>query len=319
MAKRVVKGSRIAGIDADSWNEFVDTAAAVKRLAPAITRPRPQSSLATAITVEARNDSGGDWEAAFPIVRFTTPPITPADRASVIYQGVQLEADDPDSTNAHWGVMQGPARSGEQRQVVVSGLTWCKVDVTDEDHTAAAPVSGDADKLESGDAGAAIVYKPSGTGELDCIVLLGVGGVSAAPALGRWGVCVEGIPAAYVVPFGDLPAAIQASIDAAYDGYDTGEAGEDVEIFMAPEGAVQRVSVFEVEGLDETTSGFVYDGNYLVIVPQFTEAPPESGTYVPTVETWTNIAPTAIQAGHILQAKEMADAPNPVVDMEGCT
>lgn len=58
---------------------------------------------------------------------------------------------------------------------MIIGVSRVKVDIKNESDTTAGLITGDATKLESGKAGATILYKPAGTGVKWCLVLLGGG------------------------------------------------------------------------------------------------------------------------------------------------
>lgn len=117
---------------------------------------------------------GAAIDAPFPILRLTDPVVTVADNEHAPYNDADFKATTPDAdTGAAFVVVQGPLASGAARTACLLGLTWCKVDVADEDHTHATSIEDDNTKLASGTAGAVILWKESGEGEKWALILLG--------------------------------------------------------------------------------------------------------------------------------------------------
>lgn len=187
MAQRVKKGQVLRSIHGDSWNEFCDTADRVKALPPADLRPGPGKPSGTHLQVQGINTTDADLTSEFPVVRFASPPVVPADNAAIVRQGVRFEVLKPDEENTHWGVMQGPCPKEQTRPVVFMGLSWAKVDIKSKDDTTCGPIDDDAEKLESGPGNATIVWASKAAEEDDedklgvqwCVVLLGGGGSSS--------------------------------------------------------------------------------------------------------------------------------------------
>lgn len=177
--RKIHQGQELAGIPASGWNAFVDTHHLVSQM-----REKPKGAARATSAPEhlspvAINDAGETLTSRFPIVRLTTPAIAPADTtdtAGVALRGVQFKCAKPDEDSLlTFAVLQGPCKNGEPAAAAIVGLTWCIINVTDADHEFATAVDGDAAKLVSAASGVPIKWKPSGTGDKLCIVLLGGG------------------------------------------------------------------------------------------------------------------------------------------------
>jgi hypothetical protein len=145
------------------------------------------------LRIQVLNDAGEAIEVPFPILRLTDPVFTVDDDANTPFNGVQFRGDKPDAeTGANFVVVQGHLAAGEAREAVLVGPCWAKVDVTDEAHTQATSIDGDAEKLASATSGAKILWKEAGTGEKWAVVFLGAS--SAATTL-RWGQAVGAVSA----------------------------------------------------------------------------------------------------------------------------
>lgn len=84
-----------------------------------------------------------------------------------------FEGDTPLAGDAVFGILKEPSPTNEINRLQVSGDCIAWVNVTDEDHAYAKPASGEH-VLQSASTGPVqIIYKPSGTGEKECAVLLG--------------------------------------------------------------------------------------------------------------------------------------------------
>lgn len=185
----------------DDVRRFIKNSAWINHVTNAADRvaPSPSSSSSAGIPGQARlvldvvNNSGAAIDAPFPILRLTEPVITLADNANIVFNDPQFMGDTPDaSTGSAFVVVQGPIGSGVGRQAVLTGLTWCKVDIVSASDTHATTIDGDDTKLQSGTTGVAIVWKESGTGEKWALVLLGGGGSGSTIV---WGKLIDEVPA----------------------------------------------------------------------------------------------------------------------------
>ena len=185
----------------DDVRRFIKNAAWINHVTNAADRvaPSPTSSSSAGIPGQARlvldvvNNSGTAIDAPFPILRLTEPVITLADNANIVFNDPQFMGDTPDaSTGSAFVVVQGPIGSGVGRQAVLTGLTWCKVNVASEADTHATTIDGDNEKLQGGSSGVQIVWKESGTGEKWALVLLGGGGSGSTIV---WGQLINTVPA----------------------------------------------------------------------------------------------------------------------------
>lgn len=178
--KKLVKGERLKGIDTASHNAFYDTWKRVNE-SQRVAGGTGQSSGTATLAMEVFNASGADIDAAFPVLKITAPTYTTDDRPEVVNDGVSLEGDTPDAGTGinDICIVQGPIIDGESRSAVVVGMSWVKVEFTDESHIAAIPLDGDDTKLTSASSGIKIVwheeipdaeYLPA---DLWCLVFLG--------------------------------------------------------------------------------------------------------------------------------------------------
>lgn len=201
MATERRKGDKVEGIPTDDWNEFCRTSKKLDQLLKNGPPPSPFSGAST-LTVQVFNTTGDLIEARFPILKLSAPCFTVEDRETVINEGILFNGETPDADTSigDIAIVQGPIADGVCGAAVFIGPTWCEVEVTDEDHTHAAPSDGENTKLASGGGGAKIIWKESGTGTKKAVVMLGGGG-SGDTSL-NFGVATTDIDAAT----GDVPA-----------------------------------------------------------------------------------------------------------------
>jgi hypothetical protein len=175
-------GEVLRGIRAADHNGFYETWRKVNQLPPSATNGR-QSTTSNRLVVSVFNE-GVAINTEFPVLKLTSPVFTPTDRANVIWEPIAFNGDTPDAdtTIADICIVQGPIGTGlmGRGHGVISGPTYCKVEVSDAAHTHAKPTDGENTKLESGTSGAKIVWKESGTGTKKALVMLGGGGSGAS-------------------------------------------------------------------------------------------------------------------------------------------
>ena len=117
------------------------------------------------------NNSGSDCP-EFGVLKVDDVVFTPTDNAN--YWNIRQIFDGNTPTDdCIFGIAQTPIKDTKSGPVMLSGVTPCKIQVSDENHTHA--IAGTSvDKLESAGAGPAeILWKESGTGEKDAVVRLG--------------------------------------------------------------------------------------------------------------------------------------------------
>lgn len=113
-----------------------------------------------------RNDTAFTCD-AFTVLGLNGPVITRADndvefRNSITFKGV---TPDSDEHTGKYCILQEPIKSGEIGRAVMSGVSWCQLNITADTDTAAEIEDGTRSYLKTGGSGSAkILYMESGTG-----------------------------------------------------------------------------------------------------------------------------------------------------------
>jgi hypothetical protein len=147
---------------AEIWNSMIDAGNAHRngRLSngtPEPTRPRQTD------VIKLKNSSGASRSRG-EILRINGKAIT-----NLSDEHIWLIGSEPNSISPI-AVLKEPIEDEKVGNVQLSGCCFATVDIVDEDHSRARPIAGQY-VLESGDDGPLeILYKPSGTGEQECVV-----------------------------------------------------------------------------------------------------------------------------------------------------
>ena len=182
--QRIRYGERLAGIPLTSWNRGAKATEWVEReIAQLPTDPVPDAP-APYLAMMLENDTGEDREPG-EVVRIEDPMIKPEEtvNGAAAYQyatAIAKGIDDAQNSIAiltqggpYLGTLPaGFARYGIMRGAIV-GIVWAIVNVTDEKHNFAFPEVGQFKLQSSGQGPVAIKWKPTGTGELTCMVQVG--------------------------------------------------------------------------------------------------------------------------------------------------
>jgi len=150
---------------AEIWNGMIDAGNAfrVGRLsvdAPDRTKPRQTD------VIKLKNTSGAN-RAAGQILRINGKAVTDLSSESIWLTGTAPTA------SSFFGILKEPIANSSVGAVQISGCCLAKIDVVDAGHTRA-EARDDEYTLKSSDEGPIeILYKPSGTGELECVVRFG--------------------------------------------------------------------------------------------------------------------------------------------------
>lgn len=171
--KKVRSGDKLS-ISAEAFNAFIDAAIDYRnRRNVQGGESTPQTPSSTIVLV--RNQTSGDLS-RFSVLALDGPIVTPSQNLSAFQNTIAFDGVLPSSgTNERIAILWQPAPIGSIVRACVAGVTAARVDVTDENHTHAVPVAGEASYLRSHRSGpAAIIWKASGTGVQDAIVLLPV-------------------------------------------------------------------------------------------------------------------------------------------------
>lgn len=126
----------------------------------------PQIGAVNPAVVRVRNDSGSDL-AAGAVVEIGLSTLTALDRQNLWFSADVRSGDDP-----FCAVLLEPIPYGKYGNAQVAGVCIASVNVIDTDNTHARAVPGET--TLKGDFGGwcRILYKPSGTGVLQCVVLI---------------------------------------------------------------------------------------------------------------------------------------------------
>lgn len=175
-------GEPIGGWPVETWNSLVDAKFVIDRMAAFVCDSFPQyQALQHACVVHIVNKSGYDVH-EFDILGIDnsalTPPTIGVDDSAdeVILGGVQLECVELDDTEHadRFVVALEPIADGESGRAVIAGVTWARVAIQTSDDLFADLDDSDSTKfVGSISDGEQILWKPSGTGDKWCIVLLG--------------------------------------------------------------------------------------------------------------------------------------------------
>lgn len=168
MVERVVAGAPFDP-KADDWNTIGQATEYVQeqmRLgAPVAVTPAIQLF----DRLKVRNDTGSNLAAGLALEVGTKIPTTLTQRALWFVGGIPA----PDGTKI-WGIAPRAIPSGAFGDLITIGNMLATVSVGHASHTHA-DVQSSSTTLLSGFHGFPIVYKPSGTGTLECVIRLGAG------------------------------------------------------------------------------------------------------------------------------------------------
>lgn len=152
---------------AEIWNSMIDAGNAFRNGAlsngtPDRTRPRSTD------IIKVKNDCGED-RARGEILSLTDKAVTDLSDEHIWLIGSGVTECD------FFGILKEPIADGGIVDCQVSGCCMAQVDVIDADHTRAKAVAGQYVLESSSDGPIEILYKPSGTGEQECVVRFGGG------------------------------------------------------------------------------------------------------------------------------------------------
>jgi hypothetical protein len=161
-------GQPFSAPKAEIWNSMIDAGNAYRNARLSNGEPGPTRPRQTDI-IKLKNNSGADRSRG-EILRINGKAIT-----DLSDEHLWLIGSAPTDAG-YFGILKEPIASGSIGQVQVSGCCMAMVDIVDADHTRAKAVASQYVLESSDDGPIEIVYKPSGSGELECVVRFGGGG-----------------------------------------------------------------------------------------------------------------------------------------------
>jgi hypothetical protein len=161
-------GDPLTPVPAETWNGMVDAGNAFRAGKLSNGTPQPTRPRETDI-IRLKNSGSGD-RARGEILRIDGKAITDLSDEHIWLIGQEPLGDD------FFGILKEPIEDGAVGRVQVSGCCIAKVDVVDAGHNRAKSVAGEYVLESSDDGPIEILYAPSGTGELECVVRFGGGG-----------------------------------------------------------------------------------------------------------------------------------------------
>jgi hypothetical protein len=162
---KVSPGQPFSAPKAEIWNSMVDAGNAHRtdRLStdtPERTRPR-QSDV-----IKLKNSSGAARSRG-EILRINGKAVT-----DLSDEHIWLTGSAP-TESGYFGILKEPIENGSVGQVQVSGCCIAQVNIADANHTRANAIAASYVLGSSDDGPIEILYAPSGTGELECVVRFG--------------------------------------------------------------------------------------------------------------------------------------------------
>jgi hypothetical protein len=155
-------GQPFSAPKAEIWNSMIDAGNAHRNGRLSNGTPEPTRPRQTDI-IKLKNSSGASRSRG-EILRINGKAIT-----NLTDEHIWLIGSAP-TDDGYFGILKEPIANGSIGQVQVSGCCMATVDIADADHTRAKAVASQYVLESSDDGPIEIVYKPSGTGELECVV-----------------------------------------------------------------------------------------------------------------------------------------------------
>jgi len=150
---------------AEIWNGMVDAGEAYRTGRLGVSDPGPTRPRETDI-IKLRNSSGAD-RARGEILWIDGKAVTELTDESIWLDGKTPTAD------GYFAILKEPIVSTGVGRAQVSGCCLASVTVGNADHRRAKPAAGTYVLVSADDGPIEIVYAPSGTGELECVVRFG--------------------------------------------------------------------------------------------------------------------------------------------------
>lgn len=168
--REIQRGQVLSGIPSNSWNAFVD---ATRKINALVGRGNGQASSdqGSTVFIQVRNDT----DALVPvggILVLSDVLFLPADRESVVFEGLQFSGLAPDSTGTDYFyvVALEPIAEGKIGRGVIQGASWARINLTSEDHGFVKHGSNPDYLVSNEFRGRPIIWRALGTGEQWAIV-----------------------------------------------------------------------------------------------------------------------------------------------------
>lgn len=151
---------------AETWNGMVEAGNAYRAGLLSDGGPPPRTRPRSTDTIKLKNSSGAN-RARGEILRFNGKAIT-----DLSDENCWLIGSAP-TESGYFGILKEPIESNGVGDAQVSGWCMATVDIADADHTRARAIAGQYVLESAHDGPLEIIYKPSGTGEIECVVRFG--------------------------------------------------------------------------------------------------------------------------------------------------
>jgi hypothetical protein len=158
-------GQPFSAPKAEIWNSMIDAGNAHRNARLSNGTPEPTRPRQTDI-IKLKNSSGASRSRG-EILRINGKAIT-----NLSDEHLWLIGSAP-TDDGYFGILKEPIANGSIGQAQVSGCCMATIDIADANHTRAKAVASQYVLESSDDGPIEIVYKPSGSGELECVVRFG--------------------------------------------------------------------------------------------------------------------------------------------------
>jgi len=154
--KTFTEGEQLSEFPGVSWNQIVDSAKWVDEHKSNVNNPTMRASGRQALVFQIVNSTDEDIDYQFPILSLENPIVE--DDENNVHAPVMLKGVKPSKTRSSFAVLKQPIGKDEAAIGVVKGFTFAKVDIKKAGDRLCGSVPGNTEHLESGHAGATIIW-----------------------------------------------------------------------------------------------------------------------------------------------------------------